>query len=220
MHRIPQDDVQIFIQKLNAKTGKRYRLPTESEWEYAARAGSTTAYSLGNGSTHLLGRHAWFGSNAGGTTHPVGEKLPNNFGLHDMYGNVFEWTEDCWNKSYQGAPTDGSAWTSGDCGSRVVRGGSWYFDPRNLRAARRSRNTTDGRNDDLGFRLGRTLTPWDGFREPLTYQERWFRWREPLTYQEGIFGPPVGGASPGAPVITTLPLSRPNTPLPLPRPKP
>ena len=112
-----------FARKLSEKTGKRYRLPTEAEWEYAARAGTASEFYFGE---EPLGEHAWVDDNSDETTHPVGQKKPNAFGLHDMYGNVWEWTDDCWNASYAGAPEDGSAWTSGDCGQRVVRGGTWY----------------------------------------------------------------------------------------------
>ena len=87
----------------------------------------------------------------------VGSYPPNRFGLHDMHGNVWEWVEDCWNDGYHGAPTDGSAWTRGSCGRRVLRGGSWNNKPRNLRSADRNRNTTGNRNNNNGFRVARTL---------------------------------------------------------------
>jgi len=92
-------------------------------------------------------------------TAPVGSFPANRFGLYDMVGNVWEWTQDCWNESYQGAPADGSPWTSGDCSRRVVRGGSWGGDPGILRSAYRVRGTTDYRDYALGFRVARTLTP-------------------------------------------------------------
>ena len=93
-------------------------------------------------------------------TSPVGRYQPNGFGLHDMSGNVWEWVQDCWHTSYQGAPTDESAWTrGGDCSKRVVRGGSWSVQPGNLRSAFRSRNSAGDRYDHLGFRVARTLTP-------------------------------------------------------------
>jgi formylglycine-generating enzyme required for sulfatase activity len=90
-------------------------------------------------------------------TAPVGSFQPNGFGLYDMIGNVWEWVQDCWNDSYKGAPGDGSAWESGDCGRRVVRGGSWGNNPENCRSAIRFRLEPGDRNDDLGFRLARTL---------------------------------------------------------------
>jgi len=95
----------------------------------------------------------------GNQTAPVGSFPANKFGLYDMVGNVWEWTEDCWNGSYQGAPADGSAWTSGDCGQRVVRGGSWFNYPDDLRSANRFGDTSGIRNSSLGFRVARTLTP-------------------------------------------------------------
>ena len=109
VEQVSWSDAQEFVRRLSAKTGKTYRLPSEAEWEYAARAGSRTEWSFGD-SQNELGRYAWFNANSGNTTHPVGEKLPNAFGLHDMHGNVWEWTEDCWNDNYNGAPNDGSAW--------------------------------------------------------------------------------------------------------------
>ena len=92
-------------------------------------------------------------------TAPVGSFAANRFGLYDMVGNVWEWTGDCWHANYEGAPADGSAWTSGDCGARVVRGGSWFFLPGNLRSAYRDWYFTDFRHNDLGIRVARTLTP-------------------------------------------------------------
>lgn len=133
VENISWDDAQTYIQKLSQKTGKKYRLPSEAEWEYAARAGSTKRYSWGDNylDSHL---YAWSGATAV-ETNPVGLKKPNQFGLYDMLGNVSEWTQDCWNDNYNGAPDDGSAWLSGNCSLRVLRGGSWGDDPRNLRTA-------------------------------------------------------------------------------------
>lgn len=150
------DDVQIFIEKLNARTGQNYRLPSEAEWEYAARAGSNTAYSFG-GDTGQLGQYAWFEGNSGGETHPVGQLKPNGFGLYDMHGNVWEWTGDCWHDDYNGAPPDGSAWMAGDCQKHVLRGGAWNYPPRNLRSASRGQTATGIRSHCNGFRLARTL---------------------------------------------------------------
>ena len=90
---------------------------------------------------------------------PVGSFPENGFGLHDVHGNVWEWVEDCYHDSYEGAPVDGSAWVSGDCSYRVMRGGSWNDSPRNLRSASRLRNTTGYRSNSNGFRVARTLTP-------------------------------------------------------------
>lgn len=155
VEQVSWDDAQAFVKKLSEKTGKQYRLPSEAEWEYAARAGSQTAYAFGDDAREL-GRYAWFGENAGQTTHPVGEKQPSAFGLYDMSGNVWEWVEDCWHDKYGGAPIDGRAWTAGNCSQRVVRGGSWNGNPRSLRAAFRFGLTTADRDDYVGFRVAKT----------------------------------------------------------------
>ena len=149
-------EVQQFISKLNQKTGQKYRLPSEAEWEYAARAGTTTEWSFGNDES-MLGNYAWYGGNSGSKTQAVGQKLPNAFGLYDMHGNVSEWTQDCWRGNYSGAPTDGSAWATGcDRNFSVLRGGSWIDFPAILRSAIRYRSNPDNRNYGIGFRLART----------------------------------------------------------------
>jgi formylglycine-generating enzyme required for sulfatase activity len=145
-------DAQAFVKKLSAKTGKQYRLSSEAEWEYACRAGGQDEY-CGSGRADDLG---WHGANSGGSTRPVGGKQANAWGLHDMSGNVWEWTEDCWKENYNGAPTDGSAWTTDNCSPRVVRGGSWYFTPQSLRAANRDRNSAANQVSGIGFRVART----------------------------------------------------------------
>ena len=159
------DDIQLFIDWLNARNGGNFRLPTEAEWEYAARAGSSTKYHYGNSESQLCryGNHATsaedgYGNQScsdgvGKRTAAVGRYQPNSYGLYDLHGNVYEWAQDCWNDSYVGAPTDGSAWTSGDCGLRVIRGGSWSNTPRLLRSALRPRGARSHRSDSLGFRL-------------------------------------------------------------------
>ncbi len=150
------NDVQIFIQRLNTRTGKHYRLPTEAEWEYAARAGTSTPYSFGD-DLGQLSQQAWFAANSDGKAHPVGEKLPNQFGLHDMLGNVWEWVQDCYKESYVGAAADGRAVTRQANCERVDRGGAWVSGPRNLRSANRDWGSPNYRLNNLGFRLARNL---------------------------------------------------------------
>ncbi len=150
------DDAQSYVSWLRQKTEKSYRLLSEAEWEYAARAGTTTRYSFGD---DLSLGEANYGFTAA-TAQPVGSYAPNDFGLYDMHGNVWEWVQDCWNDSYDGAPIDGSAWEKGICSERVVRGGSWLSHPRSLRSANRTRYDAGSRNyGSLGFRVARTLTP-------------------------------------------------------------
>ncbi len=153
VEKVNWSDAKEFISKLNAKTGKQYRLPSEAEWEYACRAGGRDEY-CGSGNVDSV---AWYGSNSGSKTHPAAGKQANAWGLYDMSGNVWEWTEDCWNGSYNGAPTDGSAWTNGDCSKRVARGGSWGDSPAGVRAAYRNGDGTSVRNSYEGFRLARML---------------------------------------------------------------
>ena len=154
------EDAVAYAEWLSVQTGERYRLPSEAEWEYAARAGSTTKYGWGNDIGHNRANCGGCGSQWDDEkTAPVGSFNPNAFGLHDMHGNLWEWVQDCWNGSYQGAPADGSAWTSGDCERRVLRGGSWYNRPGNLRAADRSRVHHRRGGYGNGFRVARTLTP-------------------------------------------------------------
>ena len=146
------DDAQAFCQKLNDKTGKKYRLPSEAEWEYACRAGIQTRYYFGD-NEKKLGEYAWYEYNSGSKTHPVGQKKPNNWGLYDMSGNVWEWCEDGWHENYENAPTDGTAWNENHSVTnlRVLRGGSWGDNPWLCRSACRC---SDGyRFNYFGFRV-------------------------------------------------------------------
>ena len=148
------NDAQAFIDWLNDKTGGNYRLPSEAEWEYAARAGSKKKYSWGNDIGSNQANCDGCGSRWDNRqVAPVGSFPANPWGLHDMHGNVWEWVQDCRNDSYKGAPNDGSAWTSGDCGQRVFRGGSWDFPPWTLRSAHRYGSDRTYRFNTLGFRL-------------------------------------------------------------------
>ncbi len=156
------NDAQAFCQKLSQITGKSFRLPTEAEWEYACRAGTTTRFYFGD-DANQLGDYAWYKGNSQQTTHPVGQKKPNAWGLYDMSGNVWEWCEDDWHDNYIGAPKDGSAWLkNGNDNRSPLRGGSWYNVPANCRSA--YRNFTYRPDYSLindGFRVvcgaGRTL---------------------------------------------------------------
>ena len=154
------NDAREYVAWLSSQTGQQYRLLTEAEWEYAARAGSTTQYSWGND----IGRNRanCLGGDCGDGfdfTAPAGSFAANAFGLHDMHGNVLEWVDDCWNEDYVGAPSNGSAWLSGDCTRRVLRGGSWLLIPRYLRSASRNWYTAGIRSNIFGFRVARTLSP-------------------------------------------------------------
>ena len=154
------DDAQSFVQWLSRQTGSTYRLLSEAEWEYAARAGTTTAYSwgteAGSGRANCDGcGSSWDNSQ----TAPAGSFAANGWGLHDMHGNVFEWVEDCWNPSFDGAPVDGGAWRQGDCSVRVMRGGSWIDFPWGVRSAIRHRRAVDDRDSRRGLRVARALVP-------------------------------------------------------------
>jgi formylglycine-generating enzyme required for sulfatase activity len=149
------NDAQQYIAWLSKRTGKTYRLPSESEWEYAARAGSATTYPWG--AAMEKSRANCSGCNDRPSQEPerTGSYLPNDFGLYDMAGNAAEWVEDCWNTSYKGAPANGSAWTKGSCNERVLRGGSFNNDPRYVRSASRFKYDFDVRYYANGFRVVR-----------------------------------------------------------------
>ena len=160
--KVHWNHVQTYAMWLSEKTGEAYRLLSEAEWEYVARAGSgTQKYSWGN----EVGRNRANCDGCGSRwdddkqTAPVGSFAANAFGLHDVHGNVLEWVQDCWNNSYAGAPADGSAWEQGECARRVLRGGSWFDNPRTLRSADRFRITSGFRDFSVGFRVARRLTP-------------------------------------------------------------
>jgi formylglycine-generating enzyme required for sulfatase activity len=155
VEKVSWDDAQAFIQKLNQQTGHTYRLPSEAEWEYACRAGSTGEWCFGDEHS-LLVKYAWYEGNSGSKTHPVGEKKANAFGLHDMHGNVWEWCEDRWHNDYEGAPSDGRAWVDDGDSERVMRGGSWDFDARYSCSVFRYYHWPDDRGSYGGFRLART----------------------------------------------------------------
>jgi formylglycine-generating enzyme required for sulfatase activity len=156
VEKVSWNDVQVFIRKLNETTGKHYRLPSEAEWEYAARAGTTTPWSCG-GWEGCLSSVAVNYVSSGDQSQPVRSKSANAFGLYDMHGNVWEWTQDCRHQNYIGAPSDGSAWARVNSCGRVIRGGSWEFGPETFRSAYRDGGSPDRRNASLGFRLVRTL---------------------------------------------------------------
>jgi len=159
-------DGQTYVKWLSSKTGKTYRLLSEAEREYVTRAGTETPFWWGASSNpnqaNYDGNYTYNNGPKGlyrKQTVPVDTFAPNSWGLYQVHGNLSEWTEDCWNANYNGAPTDGRASTSGDCNHRVLRGGSWNTHPWNLRAAFRGRSTSSVRNNVIGFRVARTLTP-------------------------------------------------------------
>jgi formylglycine-generating enzyme required for sulfatase activity len=145
-------DAQEFCQKLSRATGKNYRLPSEAEWEYACRAGTTTRYYFGD-DANQLGDYAWFIENSNKTTHPVGQKRPNGWGLYDMHGNVWEWCEDDCHDNYQGAPTDGSVWMQRDSSSKILRGGSCFSLSWHCRSSYRDWYGPDYRYHFFGVRV-------------------------------------------------------------------
>jgi formylglycine-generating enzyme required for sulfatase activity len=157
---VSSEDAEQYVAWLSRRTGKSYRLLSEAEWEYAARAGSDRAFSWGdeigkgNANCKICGSQWDLKQTA-----TVGSFAPNAFGLYDMHGNVFEWTQDCLHNSYNGAPEDGSTWKiGGDCESRLVRGGGWDVPPEFIRSASRWRLKTHYRSSDVSFRVGRTLS--------------------------------------------------------------
>jgi formylglycine-generating enzyme required for sulfatase activity len=152
------DDAQAYTAWLSNKTGQSYRLPTEAEWEYAAGGGTTTAFWWGEDAGTDNANCSDCGSRRDPTgPSPVGSFAPNPFGLHDVHGNLWEWTMDCVNRSYEGAPADGSAWLRGDCVARMLRGGSWKLESEYMRTTRRNHYDRDVRYYLHGFRVARSL---------------------------------------------------------------
>jgi formylglycine-generating enzyme required for sulfatase activity len=153
------EEAKGYVAWLKLMTGKEYRLLSEAEWEYVARAGNRGRWSFGDDDSQL-GSYAWFDQNSENATQPVATRKPNAFGLYDMHGNVWQWVEDPYHDSYDGAPSDGSVWEQGgDAGRRVLRGSAWNGKPSYLRSASRSWFSAGGRFTDSGFRVARTLTP-------------------------------------------------------------
>ena len=160
------EDAQAYVAWLSEKTGMPYRLLSEAEWEYVARAGTQTPFHTGETITpqqaNYYSKYSYKGGRVGQSPErpvSVGRYQPNAFGVYDTHGNVWEWVQDCWNANYAGAPKDGQAWEAGDCDQRVARGGSWYYAPDVLRSASRERYSTDFRNDKGGFRVARPMVP-------------------------------------------------------------
>lgn len=159
VEQVTWKDAQAFILALNQKEKvNKYRLPTEAEWEYACRAGTTSEFSFSN-DTSVLDRYGWSDDygwcaiNSNDTTHPVGQRKPNAWGLYDMHGNVWEWTQDLWHSGYEGAPEDGSTWEEGNTTMRVGRGGSWIDGPNICQSSFRGELDADTGVNVLGFRV-------------------------------------------------------------------
>jgi formylglycine-generating enzyme required for sulfatase activity len=156
VEHVSWEDAQQFIQKLNEKEGKEiYRLPTEAEWEYACRAGSSTIYCFGDDEGQL-GEYAWYTLNSGKRTHPVGTRKPNAWGLYDMHGNVWEWVQDGYGNYTADPVTDPIVPAVGT--GRVIRGGNWNSVPRTVRAGYRVWNEPDYHSVDIGFRCMRSAS--------------------------------------------------------------
>jgi len=153
VERVSWNDAQEFIRLLNQRSGKTYRLPTEAEWEYAARFGGKNEKYAGGSDMDSV---AWYGSNSGSTTHPVGQKKPNGLGIYDMSGNVWEWVADMWSDSAYSSHSRNNPIYTGSGSYRVLRGGSWRTLQSYVRAASRFHRSSGYRDLDIGFRLART----------------------------------------------------------------
>ncbi len=154
------EDARNYTTWLSQETGIRYRLPSETEWEYAARNGGNNQLWAGTSDEKQLSDYAWFNTNSTGRTQPVGTKKANGLGIQDMSGNVWEWVEDCWHEDYRDAPIDGAAWldaTGENCGVHVRRGGAWTDSPGSLHSSIRNWYSTDTRSILIGFRLARDI---------------------------------------------------------------
>ena len=161
VEQVSWNDAKEFCRKLKQITGKDFRLPAEAEWEYACRAGTQTRYYFED-NEKLVGDYAWYDKNSGSKTHPVGLKNPNAWGLHDMSGNVSEWCEDPWHKSYENKPenikNDGNiTWSSNNKPYHVLRGGSWHDFSRKCRSANRGWDVANLRSYIFGFRLALSI---------------------------------------------------------------
>lgn len=153
VENVSWEDCQRFIERLNKISSRRFRLPTEAEWEYACRAGGETVYCSGDTLSDLA-RCAWYEGNSTGAHHPVGQKDPNVWGLYDMHGNVYEWCQDFYRNTYSGRSGDGVAWEQPDeNGNRVRRGGSYQQPSKNCRTAFRGTGKPESRRGDVGLRL-------------------------------------------------------------------
>lgn len=154
------EDARSYTTWLSQETGLRYRLPSDAEWEYAARNGGKDETWSGTSDEKQLADYAWFNTNSTGRTQPVGTKKANSLGVQDMSGNVWEWVEDCWHDDYQEAPIDGAAWldaNDGDCGIRLRRGGGWTDSSSSLHSSLRNWYSADTRSILIGFRLAQEI---------------------------------------------------------------
>ena len=152
VRRVRWADAKVYCNWKSEREGKKYRLPTEAEWEYACRAGSATTYSFGEDES-LLGEYAWYKDNSEGVTHNVGTKKPNAWGLYDMHGNIWEWCTDWYSESYENTPRDGSAYKIANEKGRVLRGGSYNADADKCSSTSRINLGSGGKNYFIGFRV-------------------------------------------------------------------
>ena len=164
MINVSWDNSKAYVAWLSKKAGKTYRLLSEAEREYVTRAGTTTPFWWGGSISTRQANYNGTSTYAGGSTGDYQQKTllvnafePTPWGLYQVHGNVWDWVEDCQDENYSGAPSDGTAWTSGDCSRHVVRGGSWHSSPLLLRSAERGKLATEVQSSGIGFRVARTL---------------------------------------------------------------